>query len=37
VDGWIAAAGLILTADDLDEIAAAIDGTGAGVGPERPA
>ena len=36
VDGWIAAADLVLTADDLDEIAAGIDSTGAGVGPQRP-
>jgi aryl-alcohol dehydrogenase-like predicted oxidoreductase len=37
VDGWIAAAGLRLTAEDLDEIAAAIARTGAGSGPQRPA
>jgi aryl-alcohol dehydrogenase-like predicted oxidoreductase len=36
VDGWIQAATLELTADDLDEIAAAIDDSGAGVGPRRP-
>jgi len=37
VDGWIGAADLALTANDLDEIAAGIDSSGAGVGPERPA
>jgi aryl-alcohol dehydrogenase-like predicted oxidoreductase len=37
VDGWIAAAGLRLAADDLAEIAAAIERTGAGSGPLRPA
>ena len=37
VDGWIAAAKLTLTAGDLDEIAAAIERTGAGQGPTRPA
>lgn len=36
VDGWIGAAKLTLTAADLDEIAAAIDRTGAGTGPTRP-
>lgn len=36
VDGWIAAASLDLTDADLDEIAAAITATGAGVGPARP-
>ena len=36
VDGWLDAATLELTADDLDEIAAAIDATGAGTGPVRP-
>lgn len=36
VDGWIAAASLVLTAKDLDEIAAAIQRTGAGRGPVRP-
>ncbi len=33
VDGWIGAAALTLTAQDLDEIAAIIRRTGAGVGP----
>jgi len=37
VDGWIGAATLTLTAGDLDEIALAIEGTGAGQGPTRPA
>jgi aryl-alcohol dehydrogenase-like predicted oxidoreductase len=37
VDGWIDAATLTLSAEDLDEIAAAIDKTGAGQGPRRPA
>jgi len=36
VDGWIEAASIDLTDDDLDEIAAAIATTGAGEGPERP-
>ena len=36
VDGWIAASGVALTASDLDEIAGAIEGTGAGRGPTRP-
>ena len=39
VDGWIGAASLVLTAQDLDEIAAAIQRTKAGAGPaqaERP-
>jgi aryl-alcohol dehydrogenase-like predicted oxidoreductase len=33
VDGWIKAATLVLTDDDLDEMAAAIQRTGAGAGP----
>jgi aryl-alcohol dehydrogenase-like predicted oxidoreductase len=33
VDGWIAAASITLTPRDLDDIAAAIRQTGAGVGP----
>ena len=33
VKGWIAAASLTLTPEDLDQIAAAIDQTGAGTGP----
>ena len=37
VDGWIAAAGVKLDASDLDAISAAIDATGAGTGPTRPA
>ena len=36
VDGWIGAASLELTPADLDEIAAAIERTGAGAGPRRP-
>jgi aryl-alcohol dehydrogenase-like predicted oxidoreductase len=36
VDGWLKAATLELTAQDLDEIAAAIERTGAGTGPVRP-
>ncbi|GAA2087304.1 aldo/keto reductase [Kitasatospora saccharophila] len=36
VDGWIAAADLRLTGDDLDAIAAALTATGAGGGPVRP-
>jgi aryl-alcohol dehydrogenase-like predicted oxidoreductase len=36
VDGWLLAASLRLTQDDLDEIAAAIERTGAGEGPVRP-
>ena len=37
VDGWIGAATLTLSAGDLDEIAAAIERTGVGSGPTRPA
>jgi aryl-alcohol dehydrogenase-like predicted oxidoreductase len=37
VDGWIGAATLSLTAEDLDDIAKAIERTGAGSGPTRPA
>ena len=37
VNGWIGAATLTLTATDLDEIALAIERTGAGQGPTRPA
>ena len=37
VDGWIGAASLQLTADDLEELAAAVERTGAGKGPVRPA
>lgn len=36
VDGWIGAASLALTDTDLDDIAAAIQRTGAGTGPHRP-
>jgi aryl-alcohol dehydrogenase-like predicted oxidoreductase len=37
VDGWIAAASLSLDADDLATVASAIERTGAGSGPLRPA
>jgi aryl-alcohol dehydrogenase-like predicted oxidoreductase len=37
VDGWLAAAQTTLTEADLDEIAAAVERTGAGHGPSRPA
>lgn len=37
VDGWVAAASLRLDASDLDAIAAALERTGAGAGPARPA
>jgi aryl-alcohol dehydrogenase-like predicted oxidoreductase len=37
VDGWIGAATLTLTAEDLDDIALAIEATSAGSGPTRPA
>lgn len=37
VDGWIAAATLELDAEDMATIAAAIEETGAGAGPSRPA
>jgi aryl-alcohol dehydrogenase-like predicted oxidoreductase len=36
VDGWIAAAGLVLDPGELDAIAHAIAATGAGSGPSRP-
>jgi aryl-alcohol dehydrogenase-like predicted oxidoreductase len=36
VDGWIDAAALRLTEDELDEIAAALERIGAGRGPSRP-
>jgi aryl-alcohol dehydrogenase-like predicted oxidoreductase len=36
VDGWIAAAELKLTSEDLEEIAEAIQRTGAGSGPTMP-
>ncbi len=35
VDGWIGAAGLTLSREDLEEITGAIDRTGAGAGPAR--
>jgi len=37
VDGWIGAATVRLTDEDLDEIARALERTGAGRGPTRPA
>jgi aryl-alcohol dehydrogenase-like predicted oxidoreductase len=37
VDGWLAAATLKLDSDDLAAIAAAVEKTGAGSGPARPA
>jgi len=37
VDGWVGAATLDLTEQDLEEIAAAVQRTGAGSGPARPA
>jgi aryl-alcohol dehydrogenase-like predicted oxidoreductase len=37
VDGWIGAATLTLGPEDLDDIALAIERTGAGNGPTRPA
>jgi aryl-alcohol dehydrogenase-like predicted oxidoreductase len=36
VDGWISAADLVLDAEDLAEIGAAVLSTGAGTGPSRP-
>jgi aryl-alcohol dehydrogenase-like predicted oxidoreductase len=36
VDGWIDAASIVLTREDLDEIGRAIERTGAGAGPSRP-
>jgi aryl-alcohol dehydrogenase-like predicted oxidoreductase len=36
IDGWIGAATLNLSRADLDEIAATIKATGAGVGPALP-
>jgi aryl-alcohol dehydrogenase-like predicted oxidoreductase len=36
IDGWIDAAKLDLSADDLDEITRAVEKTGAGTGPTRP-
>jgi aryl-alcohol dehydrogenase-like predicted oxidoreductase len=37
VDGWIGGAALSLTGEDLDAIAHAVERTGAGNGPARPA
>jgi aryl-alcohol dehydrogenase-like predicted oxidoreductase len=37
VDGWIDAAKLHLTAEDMTDIAAAIEASGAGSGPSKPA
>jgi aryl-alcohol dehydrogenase-like predicted oxidoreductase len=37
VDGWLAAARLVLNDKDLTEIAAAVASSGAGTGPPRPA
>jgi aryl-alcohol dehydrogenase-like predicted oxidoreductase len=37
VDGWLAAAELVLDDKDLTEIAAAVASSGAGTGPSRPA
>jgi aryl-alcohol dehydrogenase-like predicted oxidoreductase len=37
VEGWLPAASLVLTAADLETIGAAIQNTGAGSGPPRPA
>jgi aryl-alcohol dehydrogenase-like predicted oxidoreductase len=36
IDGWLAAADLTLTEEDLKEVAAAIEKTGAGDGPASP-
>jgi aryl-alcohol dehydrogenase-like predicted oxidoreductase len=36
VDGWIGAASIALTPEDVDEIATAIERTGAGAGPTGP-
>jgi len=36
VDGWIEAASIVLTEEELDEIASAIQSTEAGAGPMRP-
>jgi aryl-alcohol dehydrogenase-like predicted oxidoreductase len=36
VDGWLEAASLRLTDADLDEVASALERTGAGSGPSRP-
>ncbi|MGA7104207.1 MAG: aldo/keto reductase [Candidatus Deferrimicrobiaceae bacterium] len=36
VDGWVGAANLTLSGEELKEIASAIERTGAGAGPSRP-
>jgi hypothetical protein len=36
VDGWISAGSLGLATEDLEEIASAIESTGAGSGPIHP-
>jgi aryl-alcohol dehydrogenase-like predicted oxidoreductase len=36
IDGWLPAAGLELSKADLEEVASAIERTGAGFGPTRP-
>lgn len=36
VDGWVGASRITLTAEDLDEVARAIENSGAGSGPTRP-
>jgi len=36
VDGWIRAASLVLTSEELDDIASSVRETGAGKGPTRP-
>ena len=37
LEGWLPAASLQLSAEDLSELAAAVDRTGAGEGPAGPA
>jgi aryl-alcohol dehydrogenase-like predicted oxidoreductase len=37
IDGWIDAASLVLDDDDVDALARAVEATGAGAGPARPA
>ena len=37
VDGWIGAASIALTSEDVDDIAMAIQHTGSGAGPAGPA
>jgi aryl-alcohol dehydrogenase-like predicted oxidoreductase len=36
VDGWIAAPGVELSSEDLDDLRAALEETGAGSGPAQP-